>query len=252
MREDDGGQFDADAEVDAVGEGLEAQLVADGLHPLAAAAADGNNTFPAGMRAGFALDPEAAALDGADVVDGGIEEEVDLLLQLFIEVFQHNEVDVRAEMADGGIEQVELVLDAELFETGAGGGVEFGARAAVGHVDLIDIVHQLERLLLADVLVERAAEVIRDVVLPVGERARAAEAAHDRAGLAFDARFHALAVDGTAALGERMARLENGDLQAAVFLRQLVGGKNAAGASAHDDDIIIKILHSVPPAPWQL
>ena len=204
------------------------------------------------MRAGFALDPEAAALDGADVVDGGIEEEVDLLLQLLIEVFQHNEVDVRAEMADGGIEQVELVLDAELFETGAGGGVEFGARAAVGHVDLVDIVHQLERLLLADVLVERAAEVVRDVVLPVGERARAAEAAHDRAGLAFDARFHALAVDGTAALGERMARLENGDLQAAVFLRQLVGGKNAAGASAHDDDIIIKILHSVPPAPWQL
>ena len=252
MREDDGGQFDADAEVDAVGEGLEAQLVADGLHPLAAAAADGNNTFPAGMRVGFALDPEAAALDGADVVDGGIEEEVDLLLQLLIEVFQHNEVDVRAEMADGGIEQVELVLDAELFETGAGGGVEFGARAAVGHVDLVDIVHQLERLLLADVLVERAAEVVRDVVLPVGERARAAEAAHDRAGLAFDARFHALAVDGTAALGERMARLENGDLQAAVFLRQLVGGKNAAGASAHDDDIIIKILHSVPPAPWQL
>ncbi len=99
------------------------------------------------MRAGFALDPEAAALDGADVVDGGIEEEVDLLLQLLIEVFQHNEVDVRAEMADGGIEQVELVLDAELFETGAGGGVEFGARAAVGHVDLVNIVHQLERLL---------------------------------------------------------------------------------------------------------
>ena len=58
---------------------------------------------------------EAAALDGADVVDGGIEEEVDLLLQLLIEVFQHDEVDVRAEMADGGIEQVELVLDAELF-----------------------------------------------------------------------------------------------------------------------------------------
>ena len=252
MREDDGGQFDADAEVDAVGEGLEAQLVADGLHPLAAAAADGNNTFPAGMRAGFALDPEAAALDGADVADGGIEEEVDLLLQLLIEVFQHDKIDVRAEMTHRRVQQIQLILNAELLKARPRRGVELRALAAVRHVDLVHIVHQLQRLLLADVLVERAAEVVRDVVLPVGERARAAEAAHDRAGLAFDARFHALAVDGTAALGERMARLENGDLQAAVFLRQLVGGKNAAGASAHDDDIIIKILHSVPPAPWQL
>ena len=149
---------------------------------------------------------------GADATNRRVEEEVDLLLQLLIEIFQHDKVDVRAEMADGGVEQVEPILDAEFFEPGPGCGIELGALAAVGHIDLIDVVHQLKRLLLADVLMERAAKVVRDVILPVGECTRAAKAAHDRAGLAFDARLHALTVDRTTALGQRMARLEDGDL----------------------------------------
>ena len=131
------------------------------------------------------------------------------------------------------------MLDAELLELRTGGGIELGALTAVEHVDLVDIVHQLERLLLADVLIERAAEVVGEVVFAVGEGARAAEAAHDRAALAADAALDLLAVDGTAALVETVARLEHGDLQRGILTRQLIGGKDAAGAGADDDDIIM-------------
>ena len=36
-------------------------------------------------------------------------------------------------------------------------------------------MHEIERLLFADVLVQRAAKVVGDVIFTVGERARAAE-----------------------------------------------------------------------------
>lgn len=146
-------------------------------------------------------------------MNGRIEVEVDLVLEQVIEVREHDEVHVRAEMADGGVEQVELILDAELFELRAGGGVELRALAAVGHVDLIDIVHEIERLLFADVLVQRAAEVVGDVVFAVGKCARAAETAHDRAALAADAGFDLVAVDGAVALFKAVTGLEHGDAQ---------------------------------------
>ncbi len=98
----------------------------------------------------------------------GVEVKGHLVLQVIIEILQHHEVDIRAQVTDGGIQQLQLVLDAQLLELGAGGGIELGALAAVAHVDLVDIVHQLQGLLLADMLVKRAAEVIRDVVLPIG------------------------------------------------------------------------------------
>ena len=160
-------------------------------------------------------------------------------------------------MADGGVEQIQLILDAELFELCAGGGVELRALAAVGHVDLVDIVHEVERLLFADVLVQRAAEVVGDVVFAVGKCARAAETAHDRAALAADAGLDLVAVDGAVALFKAVTGLEHGDAQVAAILCQLVGGEDAAGAAANDDDVVMhgRNLHliricrrSIPPA----
>ena len=138
--------------------------------------------------------------------------EIDLRLELGEEVFQHNEVDIRAEMADGGVEQVEAALQASGLEGAVGRRVELRVLAAVADVDLVDVVHQLHGLLLADIFIERAAEVIRQVIFSVGKRARAAEAVHDRAGRAADAVLDGLAVDGTSALFERLALFKHGDL----------------------------------------
>ena len=160
-------------------------------------------------------------------------------------------------MADGGVEQVELILDAELFELRAGGGVELRALAAVGHVDLVDIVHQIERLLLADVLIERAAEIVGDIVFSIGKCTGTAETAHDRAALAADAGLDLVAVNGAVALFKAVTGLEHGDAQVTAILCQLVGGEDAAGTAANDDDVVmhgrnlrlIRICRrSIPPA----
>ena len=52
---------------------------------------------------------------------------------------------------------------------------------AVGEIDAVDIPHEFQRLLLADVFVQGSAEIIRDVIFAVRESACAAESAHDRA-----------------------------------------------------------------------
>ena len=170
--------------------------------------------------------------------DRRVEEEVDLVFQFCEKVLQHNIVDVSAEVSHGRVEQRELVLDALFLESRAGGRVHLRARAAVAAVDLVDVVHQLQRLVPADVLVERAAEVIRDVVFAVGERTRAAEPVHDRAGLAVDAGLYLFPVDRALALVQHMPRLEHGDLQAGIFFYQLIGGKDAARPRSDDDHVI--------------
>ena len=206
-----GGQLDAHADVDAVGLGLDGEVLTDALHPLAAAAADGDDALAAGVAAGVGDDLVAAVL-GQDLAHGGAEVEIDLRLELGEEVFQHNEVDIRAEMADGGVEQVEAALQASGLEGAVGRRVELRVLAAVADVDLVDVVHEFHGLLLADVFVQRAAEVVRQIIFAVGERACAAEAVHDRAGRAADAVLDGLAVDGTSALFERLALFKHGDL----------------------------------------
>ena len=80
-------------------------VVADALHPLAAAAADGDDALVAGIARVLAVD-DVAALGQLDGVDGGVEVELDLILEVVVEVLEHDVVDVRAEVTDGGVEQV--------------------------------------------------------------------------------------------------------------------------------------------------
>ena len=80
---------------------------------------------------------------------------------------QYNIVDIGSEMPDRGIQQPEIILNAALFKLGSGGGVELCALTAMAKVDLIDIPHQIQCLLLADILVQGAAKIVRDVVFAV-------------------------------------------------------------------------------------
>ena len=198
------GQLHPHADVHPVGAGFNAHIPADLFHPLAAAAAHGDDAAFAGAFAGIG-DDHIALRRFFNFPHGGVEEEIHLLGKFGIEVFQHHIIDVRAQMAHGSIQQIQLVLDAELFEPGTGGGEEPGALAAVGHVDFVHITHQLQGVLFTDVLVQAAAEVVGDVIFSVGKRARAAEAAHDGTAFAADAGFDFFAVDGAAALFQGMA-----------------------------------------------
>ena len=136
---------------------------------------------------------------------------------------------------------MQVVLQAQLLDGGCAGGVQVGALAAVCHVDFVHIFHQLQGLLFADVLVQGAAELVGDVVLAVGKSPGPAEAVHNGAGGALDAGLHLVPVNGTVPPAQGMSRLKQGDLQVRPFLQQLIGGVDSAGASAHDQHII---LHS--------
>ena len=85
----------AHADIHPVGVGGDAHIGADRLHPLAAAAAHGDNALAAAEAAGRRVDLIAFA-GPADAGDGGIEMEIHLFLQLSIEIFQHHIVYVGA------------------------------------------------------------------------------------------------------------------------------------------------------------
>ena len=182
---------------------------------------------------------EDYAIEIKDLLDKIGEEKVDLFLQLGVEIFQDHIVDIGAQVANGSVQQVQVVLHAQLLELGAGSGIQLAAVAAVLHVDLVHIVHQLQGLLLADVLVQSAAEIIGDIVFAIGEGTCAAETAHDGAARAVNAGLDLLAVDGTAAVGQSVAGFEDSDLQGRVQADQFVGREDAAGACADDNNVII-------------
>ena len=165
--------------------------------------------------------------------------ELDMVLHLRIEVFQDHVVDVRPQVADRRIQELELVLDTDLLEIRARRGVEFCPLTAVRHVDRVHVLHQLQGLLFADILVERPAEVIGDIILPIAEGARSAEAGHNGTALASDAGLHLVPVDGTAALFQLVSSLKDADLPFRPFLHQLIGGKNTSGARPDNDHIIL-------------
>ena len=192
-------QLHPDPQIHPVAAGGDVQALADALHPLAAAAAHGDDELIAAEIAFLGMDRVALPLHG-HVLHGGVEEEVHRVLEVGEKVLQHHIVDVRAQMPDGGVQQIQLVFDAQLLEAGAGGGVKLGSFAAEGHVHIVHVLHKLQGLPLADVLIEGAAEVVGDVILAVGKGPCAAEAAHDGAGLALDAGLDLFPVDGAAPL----------------------------------------------------
>ena len=143
-------------------------------------------------------------------------------------------------MAHLRVQQVQAVFQAHAFDLRVGGGVKLRPLAAVGEVDGIHVLHQFYGLLLADMLIKRAAELIGDVVFAVRKGAGAAETAHNAAGFAADAGLYLLAVDGAAAFVERLSQLQHGDFQTAPGVRKLISGKDTPGPGADDDNVIIQ------------
>ena len=234
------GQLHPHADVHPIGPGGDLQLTAHVLHPLAAAAAHGDDAVPA-LIAGLIRHHPIPAVHALHGPHRGIEENVHAVLQDVVQVLQHHQVLVRAQVPHRRVQQVQVVLQAQLLDGRRAGGVQVRPLAAVFHVDLIHVFHQLQGPLLADVLVQGAAELVGDVVLAVGKGPGPAEAVHNGAGGALDAGLHLVPVNGTVPPAQGMSRLKQGDLQVRPFLQQLIGGIDPAGASAHDQHII---LHS--------
>ena len=102
MGENFRGEFYSYADIHAVGFGGDLQLVADTLHPFATATTNGNNTVLAGKLA-FFRENGLSVFHCAHTCYGGVEIEVDMFLQLVVDVFQNDIVDIRAEVAYGRV-----------------------------------------------------------------------------------------------------------------------------------------------------
>ena len=232
------GKFHPDADIHTVGLGGNVHVTADGLHPFAAAAPHGNHALAARKAPGFAGDLISAIHSGYGF-HRRVEVKRDLFFQVGVEIFQHHVVDVGAEVAHRGVQQMQIVLHTQLFEFCTGGGIELGAFAAVGHVDLVNVAHQLQRFCLAEILVKRTAKIVGNVVFSVGKSACAAESAHDRAAFAGNAGLDPDTVNGTFAVFQRVSGLKDGNLQFRAQPGQLIGGKDTAGPRADNDHIVI-------------
>ena len=138
--------------------------------PLASASSDGDDTVLAGVLAAVLAGYLISAVNYGEVVNGSFKENINLILQLVLKVGKHYIVSVSAEVADGSVKKVQLVLYTELFEFRACGSVEMSSLAAVAHVYLVNVVHKLESLLLAYVFVKSSAEVVGNVVFTACSR----------------------------------------------------------------------------------
>ena len=110
-----GQQLHTYPDVDPVGECMNVKRMADLLHPAAAAAAYRDNTVGAGIACffGFYL---KAVLQELYIRDRGKKMKIYLVFQVIKEMGQHLVVDIRAKMADGGIQQVQVVAQALGFQ----------------------------------------------------------------------------------------------------------------------------------------
>ena len=121
------------------------------------------------------------------------------------------------------VKQMQVVFKAFFLDGSICRRIKLCTLAAVFQVDFVDISHKLYCLSLAYVLIERAAELICNIVLAVGECACAAEAAHYSADRAFNAGFYLFAVNGAFTLFERIAKLKHGNFQILIAVYKLIG-----------------------------
>jgi hypothetical protein len=96
-------------------------------------------------------------------------------------------------------------------------------------------------MLFADILIKRTAKVVCDIVLAVRERTCAAKAGHYGTGLAAYAGLYFFAVNGAAALLQRIARFKHSHFHIGAELGQFVCREYTARSCADNNYIKIHI-----------
>ena len=141
------------------------------------------------------------------------------------------------------VQQMKAVLQAHLFDRAVRGGIKLRTLPAVLQIDLIHITHQFQRPRLSHMLMQAAAEIVRNIVFPVRKGAGAAESAHNGAGFAADAVFHLVPVDRAFSPVQRVPEFKYADLQRCLrLLVQFIGGEDPARSRTDDQHIIIHLV----------
>ena len=139
---------------------------------------------------------------------------------------------------------MQIVLDTFGRKSRACRGVKFCAFTAIAHIDLIDILHKIDRFLFTDVLVQRTTEIVGNIIFAVRKCTCAAKAAHNRTAFAADTRFHFVAVNGTMPFIQSVSCFKDSNFQIGFLRAQFVCGEYTTGTCADNNDIV---LHKIPP-----
>ena len=164
--------------------------------------------------------------------------EFHFVLEVFIGGLEHFQIVFRAQMADAGSQQVQIMLDGLVADV-AVFRAEYLSRSPVLHVDFIYIIDEVHDFFVRQVFIEPAAELGGEVVFAIGESTGTTEAAHDAAGLAANAAFHLACGNGADTGIDILTALEQQYFELGAFFCQFISGKDTGGATAHNHNIIL-------------
>ncbi len=213
------------------------EIPADPLHPLAAAAPGGDDHL---IRL-ILVSPRryTIALFGPHhFLHRGSEKEIYFILQPGIQIFQNNIIDVRPQMAHGGVQKMQVIFHTELLDPCIRRGIQRRPLSAIPQIDLIHIIHQFCRLPLSNVFVQRTAKLIGNIIFSVGKCPRSAETIHNGTALTVNTGFHPVSVNRAPSVLQLRARLKNRDLSSRAYPRQLISGKNPPWSCPYNDNIV--------------
>ena len=79
--------------------------------------------------------------------------EFHLILKIIVDVLKYLIVDIRSEVTNACIKQMQIVLKTKSLYIGVGCGIKLCLSSAVFYIDTVNIVHKLNSLFLSDILV---------------------------------------------------------------------------------------------------
>ena len=113
------------------------------------------------------------------------------------------------------------------------------------NIQQIYLVHQLQGLFLANVLMQCAAEGGCNVIFAIRKRACPSESRHDGTCRTVDTLLDVLSVDRTSALFKHLACLKNRNPQRRISVNEFESGKDTARSCADNENIVL--LHAGSP-----
>ena len=138
-----------------------------------------------------------------------IKIEIYVIFHCIVQILKNDIVNICSQVTNRCIQKIQFILQAEFLEFGSRCGIKLRSLTAIFHVDIVNILHQLDCLALADMFVQSSTEIVGDVIFSIRECTCTAEAAHDGTSLTVDTVLYLLAVDRAFSLFKGVSLFEN-------------------------------------------
>ena len=132
-----------------------------------------------------------------------------MIFHCIIKIFKNYIIDICSQMTHRSIQKIQFILQTEFLELRSCCRIKFGSLTAIFHINIIYIFHQFNCLALANMLVQRSAKIIGNIIFSIRKCACAAKSAHNRASLTIDTVFYLFAVNRTFSFLKGISLFEN-------------------------------------------